>query len=159
MPVWLNLLLFQLAWLAAVLWQSPWAVAALLALHLALSPKRRNDALLMAALVLAGLAVDGSLSAAGVLDFGPGPWPVPPWLLALWAAFGMLPNHGLAWLKTRPWLAAVLGALGGPFAYWAGVRLGAVSFGWPLGSSLAVLALVWALLLPLLMRRGTGSLS
>jgi hypothetical protein len=40
------------------------------------------------------------------------------------------------------------GALGGPLAYWAGVRLGAASFTWSLLSSLGILAIVWALLWP-----------
>ena len=43
-------------------------------------------------------------------------------------------------------LSALFGALGGPLAYWAGVRLGASTFHWPLLSSLALLAVVWAFL-------------
>ena len=57
----------------------------------------------------------------------------------------------VGWLAGRPLLAAALGAGGGPPAFYAGFRLGAVEFHPTPGLSLAVLALVWALLLPLLM--------
>jgi hypothetical protein len=43
-------------------------------------------------------------------------------------------------------LSALFGAFGGPLAYWAGVRLGAAAFHWPLLSSLMLLAVVWAFL-------------
>ncbi|EKE76719.1 DUF2878 domain-containing protein [Gallaecimonas xiamenensis] len=147
----LNLALFQLAWLGAVLWQSPWPALGLLALHLLLSPRRQADARLMVAFLLVGLIVDGGLGAAGFLVFEASPYVIPTWLMALWAALAMLPNHSLAWLKYRPWLSALLGAIGGAFAYWGGVRLGAAQFGWPLVQSLATLALVWGGLWPLLM--------
>jgi hypothetical protein len=41
-----------------------------------------------------------------------------------------------------------LGALGGPLAYWAGVRLDAATFNWPLLPSLLLLAIVWGALMP-----------
>jgi hypothetical protein len=54
-------------------------------------------------------------------------------------------------MKKRPFLSGFFGALGGPLAYWAGVRLGAASFNWPLLQSIITLAVVWALLWPLVM--------
>jgi hypothetical protein len=49
-------------------------------------------------------------------------------------------------MKKQILLSVLLGALGGPLAYWAGVRLGAATFHWPILSSLALLAVIWALL-------------
>ena len=40
--------------------------------------------------------------------------------------------------------AALLGAIGGPLSYYAGQRMGAVAFGFGLGPTLAVLAVIWA---------------
>lgn len=54
--------------------------------------------------------------------------------------------HSLAWMKKQILLSTLFGALGGPLAYWAGVRLGAATFHWPLLSSLALLAVAWAFL-------------
>ncbi|ROQ27448.1 DUF2878 domain-containing protein [Gallaecimonas pentaromativorans] len=147
----LNLLLYQGAWLVAVLAKSAWPVLAILALHLWLSNQRRADSRLMLLYMFIGALVDGSLSLLGLFDFGPGVYLVPLWLVALWAALAMLPNHSLAWLKGRLWLNVLLGALAGPLAYWGGVRLGAAQFGWPLMPAIATLALVWAGLWPGLM--------
>lgn len=151
MSWWLNLLAYQLAWFLAVLGASPYWVLAILALHLLFSPRRQADARLMVGFLLIGLIVDGGLGAAGLLQFHQQHYVIPLWLMSLWVALAMLPNHSLAWLKYRPGLSALLGAIAGPLAYGAGVRLGAADFGWPLYQSLAMLALLWALLTPALM--------
>lgn len=74
----------------------------------------------------------------------------PPWMIALWANFATTLNLSLAGLQTRPWLAALLGLVGGPLAYWGGAGLGAMTFVAPLPALIA-LALGWALLTPLLL--------
>ncbi len=84
----------------------------------------------------------------------------PLWLSAIWAAFATTISLTTKLLADRFWLTALLGAIAGPLAYFAGVRLGAMQFGWSLSLSLATLALVWALLLSLLVlcfRRGVQS--
>ena len=55
----------------------------------------------------------------------------------------------------RPLLAGLAGAVAFPLNYWAGQRLGAVEFGYPLLVTLAVLALVWGAVLPLMVRLTT----
>ena len=72
--------------------------------------------------------------------------------MGVWTTFATLPNHSLAWHKKRLGLAALLGAVGGPLAYWAGVRLGAATFNWPLLPSLLLLAAIWGILMPGVMR-------
>jgi hypothetical protein len=54
----------------------------------------------------------------------------------------------MRWLLGRWWLASLFGAIGGPLAFYAGMRLGAVSFPDPI-AALAVLAVGWAVLMPL----------
>jgi hypothetical protein len=88
------------------------------------------------------------LRAAGFISFDSTFAPIPLWLMGVWLTFAILPNHSLAWLKNRLRLSALLGALGGPLAYWAGVRLDAATFNWPLLPSLLLLAIVWAALMP-----------
>jgi hypothetical protein len=56
----------------------------------------------------------------------------------------------MRWLHGRYALAALLGAIGGPMAYFAGIRLGAAAL---LASDVVVygvLAAVWAVAVPLL---------
>ncbi len=66
-----------------------------------------------------------------------------------------------AWLSGRPLVAPRLGAIGGPLAYWAGVRLGAAGFGPDLGRSLVQIGIGWALAMVVLLaahphRAGSG---
>ena len=50
------------------------------------------------------------------------------------------------------WLQNAAGAIGGPLSYWAGMQLGAVNFGVPTMSTVLMLAAVWAVLLPALVK-------
>jgi hypothetical protein len=59
-------------------------------------------------------------------------------------------NVSLIWLRQRWFLAAMLGAIAGPVSFFLGHRLGGVEFSQP-WTSLLILALGWAVLMPLLM--------
>ncbi|WP_084456482.1 DUF2878 domain-containing protein [Desulfogranum mediterraneum] len=149
----LNLALYQGVWLLSVLWADLGGVFSLplLLLHCLLSPYLGRDILLMLVLLVLGCLLDGSLQALQFITFTEAGRPIPFWLAMIWLALATLPNHALAWLQGRPGLSAGFGALGGPLAYWAGVELGAATFSQPLIPSLALLALVWAILWPLVM--------
>ena len=106
---------------------------------------------LLAVLGVVGLAIDSALSASSIISFvgSPFSWLAPPWIVALWLQFATSRETLLASLRDRPWIAAVVGAVGGPLAYGVGVRLGAASF--PAGEealSLLVFAVVWAAIMP-----------
>jgi membrane protein implicated in regulation of membrane protease activity len=60
-------------------------------------------------------------------------------------------NSALYWLAGRPLLAAALGAVGGPLAYFGGVGLGALAFPGGLAWALALIAVEWAIAMPLLL--------
>jgi hypothetical protein len=153
----LNVALFQAGWLACVLAAAhglPWAgiaaAAAVVTWH-ALHARRAAEELKLVALAVAvGALCDSALAASGWIEFAPqaaaeglAPW----WILAMWALFGTTLNVSLAWLRSRLPLAALLGAMSGPLAYWAGARLGALELRQP-AAALGALALVWAASLP-----------
>ncbi|HKI99491.1 MAG TPA: DUF2878 domain-containing protein [bacterium] len=164
----LNVASYQAGWTACVLgvaYARPWlgvAVALpLLALHFArFSGSRgqppgalRRELALVVTVTALGFALDTAQAALGVFRFaeaGAAAWVCPPWLVAIWALFGTTLNTSLHWLRRRYALAALLGALGGPLAYGAGWRLGAVNLGWPPAWALGELALVWAVVVPAL---------
>ena len=58
----------------------------------------------------------------------------------------------LNWLTERPRLAALLGAVGGPASYYAGASLGALDLSGHTVTSLLILATVWGILMPTLLR-------
>jgi hypothetical protein len=157
-----DFVLFQLVWFAAVagagagrLWIGPLAVAALLGLTAARLPVGRRGRLVSQALALAafGFAVDSGVQGAGLLRFagaGDAPW-APPWIVAMWMQMAVaLP--ALSPLARRPWLAAPLGAIGGPLAYAAGVRLGAAELAAAPPLVFGTLTAIWGVAVPLLAR-------
>ena len=116
-------------------------------------PQRELMLRLAGVAVVAGLIIDGTLALSGLLAYA-SPWPSPqwppPWILAIWAAFAVTLPRSLAFLQGRPWLAMALGAVGGPLAYLAAARMGAVAFAMPPWPALAALAVAWAVAMPLL---------
>ena len=155
-----NLVGFELAWFACVLgaahgWPGAGvAVAAVvIGLYLGLSALPARDGALILAAAVAGLVWDSLMIQLGWIVYAePGPLPTlaPLWILALWALFAITLRVPLRWLHTRPVLAALLGAIGGPLSYLAAARLGACRFAEPTAAVLA-LALGWAAITPLLL--------
>ena len=161
----LSFLLLQVGWVACVggaargwFFVGPLAVAALLVAYFAFPAffgtrreEWRQDLTMIVALGLIGTAVDSIQSCLGLLTFE-GAFHsclCPLWITALWLHFGTAVRTSFAALATRPWIAALIGALGGPLAYSAGARLGAAALHpqWP-WLSLLVIAVVWGMMLP-----------
>jgi hypothetical protein len=157
----LNFLLFQLGWFACVLGAArglPWAgvIAAtvIVAWHLLRAAQPRHELALVAVAALLGALFETLLAQSGWVRFGTGvlvAGTAPYWMVALWALFATTLNVSLRWLRPHRWLAALLGALGGPAAYYAGARLGALELP-AAGAALGAIAAGWALLTPLLLR-------
>jgi hypothetical protein len=144
----INVGINQAIWFLCVLGGNGGALFALplLVLNIFLSRHKRADLQLIGLLLFIGALIDGTLQAIGFFSFISAGFPIPLWLAVIWVALAALPHHSLAWMKNRILLSALFGALGGPLAYWAGVRLGAAAFHWPLLSSLSLFAVVWAIL-------------
>jgi len=160
-----NYVAFTACWFACILgaaggrpWIGPACVLVFAAVHTAVGPSRGDRPAQAALLVLAGLvgyAADSALVLLGILSFPAKAvlgWPSSLWMVALWVNFGTTLNSSMAWLAGRPVVAGVFGAVGGPLAYLAGVRFGAAALGPDLRGALIVIALEWALALPLLAR-------
>jgi hypothetical protein len=154
----LNVVCFQAGWFACALgaahgWPllGPLMVGALLMLHLPLVPAPRKQARFVLAAMLFGWLIDSGLAYAGVFTFpteGMFLGPCPVWMAALWANFAGTFHLCLDWLRGRYWLASVLGACGGPLAYYGGQRLGAMQFGSNTTLSIAVITIEWAIVTP-----------
>ena len=154
-----NFLLFQAGWLAVVLlgsgqyhWLGPVVVAAVVAWHLATSPSRQAEAQLILIALGIGLVWENLLTLAGVVVYPHGQLVgdlAPVWIVAMWAMLATTLNLSLRWLHGRFTLAFVFGAIGGPLAFLAGERLGAVIFPDTMLAML-VLGAGWGLLFALL---------
>jgi len=126
--------------------------AAVIGLHLALARRAFPEALLIVAASLIGLVWDSALIAIGLFTYPSGvlvPGLAPYWMIALWAVFATSLNLSMGFLKGRPWLAALVGGIGGPVSYLAGGRLGGLEMSDPT-LALGAQAIGWAVLLPVL---------
>lgn len=153
----------QAGWFACVLggvrgemaW-GPIAATAIVIVHLAvLSPagERTRELGFIVAVGIAGSLLDTGLHALGVTAYPTSPEGifVPPWIAALWFLFATLPYHSLGWLRGRPALAFLLGAIGGPLSYLGGVRMGAVDTGPEPVWTWVALAVEYAVVTPLML--------
>ena len=154
-----NAALFQCGWFACVLGgDSPWLLAglAVLLIHLLWISSLTDEGALIIGVTLAGTLLDTLLRTLGVFHFSePGPL-IPFWLMLLWALLGTTLRHCLAWSARPWWRAALLGAVGGPLSYYAGSQLAGVQFGYGLGPTMVGLAVLWAVVFPLLAAAATS---
>lgn len=155
-----NVILFQAGWFACV-WSAaqgwPWTgttIALLIAAAHVIRAARPGDELrLIAMALLIGTVADSVPVAAGWISYASGSLVegfAPHWILALWLLFATTLNVSMRWLKQRLLLAALLGAIAGPFSYWAATRLGALQFLQPI-EAISALSAGWAVIMPLLM--------
>lgn len=155
----INFLVLHTCWLAnafgasyGVEYLGPMFVLPSLMLHFGLvenRPKELSMVLLVAGL---GYASDFIQMSYGVMRFHPnqllGRFP-PLWILSQWMIYATAFRFSLKWLQGHLWLAACLGAVGGPAVYWGGAQLDALMIHPNYLFSLGSLALFWGGLTPL----------
>lgn len=156
-----NVLASQAGWFACVIGAAngmPWAglvaVLLIIAIHLHLSKRPGREARLILSAVLIGLVADSLLVMTGLVRYPSGNWIeglAPYWILAMWGLFATTLNVSMKWLRNRGILALLFGAVGGPLAYLAGEKFGAIELVSPV-YALVALSLIWALAMPLLVR-------
>lgn len=156
---WVNGAGFVLGWLACVggaarglAWAGPAAAAVLVGLHLAVTRDPARELRRLAAVGAFGAALESVAVSLGLYGYAGGWgiwWLAPAWIVALWVMLAATFESSLAWLDGRPRLTALIGALGGPLSFSAGVRMGAAGFVASPLLSLAALSALWAAALPL----------
>ena len=155
-----NFLLYQVAWVlcvvAAAAERPGLATAfplAAVGTHLILVSNLRSELRLVLGAAVVGLLVDSVQLTAGVFSF-PVPaligWLSPPWIIAMWMLFAITLRFCLSWLREIYLLASIAGFIGGPLAFAAGERFGAVTLSEPRAASFLILGGFWACALPLL---------
>jgi Protein of unknown function (DUF2878) len=158
-----NLLSFGIGWFACVVGAAngtPSYGVAVAAMLLALNTLVAEDALHEARVIVTvgaiGFAIDTMLALAGILIFDPRTsnpsWLCPIWQDAIWMMFGSTLTSSLAWLATRTAVASIAGAIVGPLSYFAAARMGALAIPAPVAPRLATIAIIWAVVLPGLLR-------
>ena len=152
----LNFTLFQVGWFVCVLGAARGSTLlpvlyalGVAAVSLAGSPHRARLLAMLRACSLLGLVVDGLLVAYGSIGFPldpPAALGMPLWIGAIWLLFATTFDGCMAWLRDRPALTFVAGAVGSPLSYRAAESLGALEVreGW---THVLAVGLAWGLLL------------
>lgn len=155
-----NAVAFQVGWFACVLgaasgngWIGPLFVGLFVLVQLWISEERWKEVHLLLGTLVVGWSFDTVLIGLGyyspVSNVFEG-WGSSPWLVAMWVNFALTLRHSMRWLKGRYGLGAVMGAVSGPLAYHAGIRLGAMTMlDGPYIMTL-LLSIGWAIAVPLL---------
>lgn len=153
----INVVCMQVGWFAAVLSMAAGApllgllAVVILVVAQGVCNPRRREWLFVALVALCGAVADSVVSGLGWVVAGV-PDGVPAlisfaWFAGLWANFATTLTRSLSWLR-NPWTAALLGAVGGPAAYFGAQQLGALSLpAQPVPTTL-LLASYWALAMP-----------
>ena len=152
-----NFVEFQIGWLACVLgganampWAGPSLAIAILVWHLYQANAWKKELALVAIITLFGSLFDQVLLWLGWIQYPMSSSPaglIPVWMMALWAIFSTTLNVSLRWMRGKHLTAILFGFIGGPLAYLAGQKLGAmdmVSY----NNILVVLAIGWGLMMP-----------
>lgn len=112
---------------------------------------RKADYLLLGLVLFIGPLSDMLYAHLGLLQYHSihqlNSWFPPLWVFVLWGLFGAN-IHLFSWLKSRWWLAILLGAIGGPASYLSVIRLGGASLLKPLPLTLIAIGGIWAIFFP-----------
>lgn len=143
---------FKLCWFGLILIPQLAIWPALLYLLWSLWQLAAKARLAVVGISIAGISMDTLLLKNAVFSFVDSGYVspfLPPWLLLLWGCFALVLVQVLAsWLR-HWWLAALVGAVTGPLAYWGGAALGGQLLFFDTTTFLLTLAPCWALLLAL----------
>ncbi len=133
-------------------WKGALVIAVIMAYLFIVSNNRLADLLLVVTLAAMGMITDSLYGITGMIIYNcpyrAVPWLAPYWLISLWMLFGALIREGFHWLYGRWFMAALLGGAGGVSSYLASMELGAAQFGVSKQIGIAVLAIVWAAVVP-----------
>lgn len=143
----LNYLGFALGWYALVKYGDiaiPLVVLYLL-VHILFQKQKKAELITILSVSTIGLFADIMLTSNNVLQFDSAKYLPPPWFAMLWPLFTSMLNHCLKIFARVNWVInAVLGAVGGPLAYYIGDKINdamTVDF-----NRLYLISVAWAIL-------------
>ncbi len=156
----INFLLFQLGWFACVLGGAydqallgSLIALTIIAYHCYRAPDAIKEGRLLLLALVIGLIFESIITAQGFAQYNNGQlldFIAPLWMILMWPLFATTLNLSMRWMKGLSLIiVAIIGALFAPLAYYAGNRLGAVSYD-DITISLLIIAMAWAVLLPVL---------
>ena len=148
-----NFLLFLIGWFLCVLGTGSIALyvtCTILFIHFITIGNWKKEKEVLAVSVLLGSTIDSFLGNMNILQFSGEGRILPMWLACIWVLLGTTIRHSLAWTGKHWALAAGTGLICGPVGYYTVSQLTDMNLNEPLWQTLLILAIIWALTIPLL---------
>lgn len=154
-----DLIGFKICWIACAFstkWGMPYLGPILtfifILLHLIIVQFNNRDIKVVSLALLIGLVVDSLFFQSELIIYQGGFLAqlklAPLWILSMWAGFSVTLLYSLDSIKKRYFISGILGVIGGPLSYNAGVQIGSIVLNGL--SAYIALAIVWGLIIPIL---------
>ncbi len=147
---------FYLGWWAAAwgashsfAWIGPVVSVVLVGIHLRLTTDRKAEGIFILSMGLVGFLVETLAIQFGLFQLSSLERLAPLWIVSMWILFA-LTFEGMLALTMKPILLVLGAAVGGPISYYAGEKMGLITYARPLALSIVLHALLWSALVPLL---------
>lgn len=154
----LNSLIFYVAWGYTVHqaangdpYTGMFLIVTIVAIYLAITPKRVKEFQFFALLTLLGTGIDSVWASSKLVLYESGyscPSLAPLWISALWLLFAYAVSTSLYWMYRFMPLSVISGMIGGPLTYYASFKLGAGTAIEPLPIVMIILSVAWGLIFP-----------
>lgn len=156
----LNSGLFYLGWILTIkfilqdmYWEGPVVNLAIIMIHIARVSNKLFETIIVLCFALIGSLFDTALAFFNVIQYEGQylccSWFAPAWITSLWALFGTSINHSLSWVGKTVWMSVLVGSIGGTISYLTAIKVGAAKFLVPEWEGIMILALAWAIVMPL----------
>ena len=150
---------FKLCWVLCAFstkWEQPYlgpiVTLLFLLIHLAIVKFNDKDIKIISLAILIGLIVDSLFFRFGLIVYEGGVLAnfkiAPLWILSMWGGFAATLLYSLNSIKNRYMVSGLIGLIGGPVSYNAGVQIGSIEINEPLGY--IMLAITWGAIIPCL---------
>lgn len=153
--------LYKIAWLstvyAALSGYPNWAAIPMLAWSVAwiyAQEKPNANTLIAFYATMYGAIADSLLVELHIFSFSfptNSPLPSPLWMISLWFGFGALIHECFRRLYSHLFLSALIGGVGGAFAYWGGVQMNALTIETSNSIFMLSIGTEWAIAFPFLL--------
>ena len=154
-----DLIGFKICWILCAFstkWQQPYlgpiVTFFFILIHLIIVKFNVRDIKIISLAILIGLIIDSLFFQLNLIDYQGGILAnfkiAPLWILSMWGGFVVTLLYTLNSIKNHYIISGLIGAIGGPLSYNAGVKIGSII----INGSLAyiILAIIWGLIVPFL---------
>jgi len=154
-----DLIGFKICWILCAFctqWNQPYLgpiiTLLFILIHLIIVNFALIDLKIITLSIICGLIIDSTFSIFGLIGYQGGILAnynlAPLWILSMWGGFSLTMLYTLDSIRHKYFLSGLLGFIGGPLSYSAGVNIGSLTINTPI--TYLLLSICWGLIIPFL---------